>query len=168
MKHPADFLTVARILLSLSLLFLTPLSAPFFVVYLLCGLSDMIDGPIARKTGTAYRFGAQLDSAADLLFLLICLICLLPVIHLPTFLWLWSALIALIRLANVMLAYQTRQQAVFLHTGANRLTGLLLFLLPLSLHILPIHVAAVPACIAATWAALQETISLTHKKNACA
>ena len=53
---------------TLLLLFLTPKSPVFFAVYSLTGLTDALDGWLARKTGTASDFGARLDSIADLLF----------------------------------------------------------------------------------------------------
>ena len=37
----------------------------FYTLYLVAGVSDMIDGTVARKTGTAGAFGSKLDTAAD-------------------------------------------------------------------------------------------------------
>ena len=42
----------------------------FAVLVLLAVLTDILDGPIARATGSESRFGANVDSAADLLFYL--------------------------------------------------------------------------------------------------
>jgi CDP-diacylglycerol--glycerol-3-phosphate 3-phosphatidyltransferase len=43
--------------------------APLFaILVLLAVLTDILDGPLARHLGTASRFGANVDSAADLLF----------------------------------------------------------------------------------------------------
>ena len=53
---------------SVFLLFLPVFSPGFYVVYLLCGLSDMADGTIARKTNSVSKPGSQLDSIADLIF----------------------------------------------------------------------------------------------------
>jgi len=45
--------------------------APLFaVMVLLAVITDIMDGPIARHYGTADQFGANVDSAADLLFYL--------------------------------------------------------------------------------------------------
>ena len=165
MKRLANILTVSRILLSVVLLFPAPLSASFFVIYLLCGLTDMIDGPIARKSGTDCAFGAQLDSAADLIFLLVCLIRLLPVIVLSPLIWIWTALILLIRLVNFAAAYISRRKPPLLHTPANKMTGLLLFLFPLSFHFVNVNYAAIPVCIAATWAAAEESVFMIKKRT---
>src|SRR5439155_19398089 len=40
----------------------------FAVIVLLAVVTDILDGPLARAMGTASRFGANVDSAADLLF----------------------------------------------------------------------------------------------------
>ncbi|MBQ0038293.1 MAG: CDP-alcohol phosphatidyltransferase family protein [Clostridiales bacterium] len=165
MKHLANILTVSRILLSVVLFFPAPLSASFFVIYLLCGLTDMIDGPIARKSGTDCAFGARLDSVADLIFLLVCLIRLLPVIVLLPLIWIWTALILLIRLVSFTAAYISRQKPLLLHTPANKMTGLLLFLLPMSFHFVNVNYAAIPVCTAATWAAAEEFIFIIKRKN---
>ena len=37
----------------------------FYILYLFCGLTDMIDGAIVRKTGAVSKFGARLDTIAD-------------------------------------------------------------------------------------------------------
>lgn len=152
----ANLITSCRILLSLLLLFFPALSPGFFGIYLAAGLSDMLDGFVARRTNSASPLGARLDSMADLLFLAVCLIKLLPVLALPVWLWVWVGLIALLRLVNILSGFVCRRKLVLLHTGANKLTGALLFLLPLSLGFLDISYIAVPLCALASFAAIQE------------
>ena len=132
----ANLITFCRMLLSLLLLFFPALSPGFYGLYLAAGLSDMLDGIVARRTDSASPLGARLDRIADLVFLAVCLIKLLPVLALPVWLWGWVGLIALLRLVNVVSGFVCRKKLVLLHTGANKLTGALLFLLPLSLGFL--------------------------------
>ena len=152
----ANLITSCRILLSLLLLFFPTLSPGFYGLYLAAGLSDMLDGFVARRTNSASPLGAKLDSMADLVFLAVCLIKLLPVLALPVWLWVWVGLIALLRLVNVVSGFVRRKKLVLLHTRANKLTGALLFLLPLSLGFLNIAYTAVPLCALASFAAIQE------------
>ena len=152
----ANLITSCRILLSLLLLFFPALSPGFYGLYLAAGLSDMLDGFVARRTNSASPLGAKLDSMADLVFLSVCLIRLLPVLALPVWLWVWVGLIALLRLVNVVSGFVRRKKLVLLHTRANKLTGALLFLLPLSLGFLNIAYTAVPLCALASFAAIQE------------
>ena len=152
----ANLITSCRILFSLLLLFFPALSPGFYGLYLAAGLSDMLDGFVARRTNSASPLGAKLDSMADLVFLAVCLIKLLPVLALPVWLWVWVGLIALLRLVNVVSGFVRRKKLVLLHTSANKLTGALLFLLPLSLGFLNISYTAVPLCALASCAAIQE------------
>ena len=152
----ANLITSCRILLSLLLLFFPALSPGFYGLYLAAGLSDMLDGFVARRTNSASPLGAKLDSMADIVFLAVCLIKLLPVLALPIWLWVWVGLIALLRLVNVVSGFVRRKKLVLLHTSANKLTGALLFLLPLSLGFLNIAYTAVPLCALASFAAIQE------------
>lgn len=152
----ANSITFFRILLSLLMLFFPALSPGFYGLYLAAGLSDMLDGFIARRTNTASPLGARLDSIADMVFLSVCLVKLLPVLVLPGWLWVWVGLIALVRLSNILSGFVCRGKLVLLHTRANKLTGALLFLLPLCLNTLGISYAALPLCAVASFAAVQE------------
>ena len=152
----ANLITSCRILFSLLLLFFPALSPGFYGLYIAAGLSDMLDGFIARRTNSASPLGAKLDSVADLVFLAVCLHKLLPVLTLPDWLWVWVGIIALARLVNIISGYVCRKKLVLLHTRANKLTGLLLFLLPLALRFLAISYVALPLCAVASFAAVQE------------
>lgn len=55
-----------------------------FWIFLLAGLTDAIDGPIARKMGTANTFGLYLDPIADKLFINTIYIALLLLGFLPS------------------------------------------------------------------------------------
>ena len=63
-----NFVTGLRMVGTFLLLFTKAFSPAFYVVYSICGISDVLDGFLARRTGTASEFGARLDSVADLLF----------------------------------------------------------------------------------------------------
>ena len=89
-KHIANILTGCRILGSILLLFFQVFTLEFYITYLLCGFSDMIDGTIARKTNSISKFGDKFDTVADLVLVIISLIKLLPIIHIPFWLWIWG------------------------------------------------------------------------------
>ena len=69
----ANIITGIRIVLSAALLICPALSPTFYVLYMTAGLSDMIDGTVARRTGTASDLGSKLDTVADIVFVVICL-----------------------------------------------------------------------------------------------
>ena len=152
----ANRITFSRIPLSLALLFCPVFSPPFYCFYLAAGLTDMVDGAAARKTNTVSDLGARLDTAADLVFAAVCLIKLLPVLDLAPWMYGWAAVIALIRAGNLVSGYVTQKKLVALHTVMNKATGVLLFVLPLTLPVIDLQYSAVVVCAAATLAAVQE------------
>ena len=155
-KHIANIITGSRIVFSLLLLFIPLSSALFYIFYLFCGLTDMIDGTVARKTGADSNFGAKLDTVSDFVFMAVCVVKLLPNINISVWLWIWIAIIAIVKVINIVMGFIRRKKLVALHTFLNKITGLLLFLLPLTLQfIVPTYSFAV-VCTIATIAAIQE------------
>ena len=156
-KHIANIVTGCRILGSILLLFFSAFSVEFYIIYILCGFSDMIDGTIARKTNSISKFGSEIDTAADLVFVTVSLIKILPVIDIPQWLWIWGVVIAIIKIGNIIWVYAFNKQLISLHTVMNKITGLLLFLLPLTLSFIEFKYSAVAVCSIATFAAMQES-----------
>lgn len=152
----ANLITGIRILAGAALLLCQPLSPAFYVLYIAAGISDMIDGPVARRTHTVSDFGARLDTAADFVLVAACLIKLLPVLDVPVWLYVWIGVIALIKAVNFVSGYVMQKRFVALHTPMNKATGVLLFLLPLTLSCIELKYSAVPVCAVATFAAVQE------------
>ena len=155
-KHLANIITGLRIIGSVALLFLDAPSFPFYITYLLCGFSDMIDGAIARKTNAVSSFGSKLDTVADIVFMAACAVKVLPMIHLPVWLWIWIAVIAIIKFANIVLGFVLRKKLVVYHSVLNKITGSLLFLLPFTLQFIEPTYSFVVVCSMATIAAIEE------------
>lgn len=81
-RNAPNFITFLRIIGALWLCFIRPFTTAFYVVYTICGISDMLDGWVARMTGSAGEFGAKLDSIADLLFYSVMLLRIFPALWL--------------------------------------------------------------------------------------
>jgi len=152
----ANVITSIRIVCAAALLFFRSLSPGFYALYVAAGISDMIDGMVARTTGTTSEFGAKLDSAADFALVTVCLIKLIPVLELSVWLWLWIGGIALIKMLNIVSGYVLRKKFITAHTLMNKVTGVLLFILPLTLPTVELKHSAPLVCTVATFAAIQE------------
>ena len=155
-KYIANIFTGCRILGSILLLFFPTFSSAFYIIYLFCGFSDMIDGTIARKTNSVSKFGSQLDTVADFIFAVASMIKLLPAIHIPGWLWIWAGVIAVIKISNTIVGYVSKKQFLSLHTVMNKATGLLLFLFPLTISFAEPKYTAIVVCSIATFSAIQE------------
>jgi len=155
-KQIANIITSCRILGSIGLLYCPVFSACFYGLYLFCGLTDMVDGTIARKMGAISEFGAKLDTVADFLFVIASFVKLVPVIRIPVWIWIWAAVIAMGKLVTLVWGFTQMKQMPSLHTIANKATGLCLFLLPLTMSFVDLRHTAPVVCVIATIAAIQE------------
>ena len=154
----ADTVTTMRMAASLFLFFIPLKSIWFLVIYTFAGLTDVLDGWLARKTGRASEFGARLDSVADLLFYSVLLTRLFPVLYqmLPGVIWYVVSGIVLVRLASYVTAAVKYHRFASLHTWLNKLTGAAVFLLPYVLFDSNIVVYSWAVCIIAFAASAEE------------
>lgn len=127
-----NFLTALRIVFSIGLLFADYRNLIFVGGFLLCGLTDVLDGFIARKLKCETAFGAKLDSVAD--FFMFCMILVTmvkqgqinkPVIGAVAFIF-------ALRIANAILSGIKFKKISSIHTIANKVTGIALFFCPVA------------------------------------
>ena len=152
----ANFVTILRIVFSVIMLCFSVFSPGFYSCYLLAGITDMVDGSVARRFGTESEFGEKLDTIADFVFVLAALYKLLPSMAVSAGIWIWTGIIALIKVINIICGFLVLKRFVSVHSPANKFTGIVLFLLPLTLPFIDIKYSAVLVCSLATFAAVQE------------
>ena len=154
MNSLPNILSALRFLGAIGLLFFNPVGAAFWVIYGFCGISDMLDGYLARILHAESKAGALLDSVADICFVACCAIRLIPVMPIPTWLWIWAGVIVVIKIGNQVSALIVHKRFCFPHTSANKVTGFLLFLAVPAVFWSFIPLAFVAGV--ATFAAIQE------------
>lgn len=125
-------ITALRIVATAALLFVQPMSQVFFIIYTLAGLTDALDGWLARKLHVMSDFGSKLDSAADLIFYAIMFILIFPALWaaLPRVIWLGVATVVLLRLVSYGVAAVKFRRFASTHSILNKLTGAAVFALP--------------------------------------
>ena len=151
MKHLPNILSSLRMVGAVALLLSNVSSSLFLVLYIVCGISDIADGWLARKIKCCTRTGALLDSLADFCFVACCAWKLVPIFELPQWLWLWAGVIVAIKVVNQLSALVKYGHCCFPHTLANKVTGFLLFIaVPMTFcTVIPITIVASVATIAA-------------------
>lgn len=164
MKSIPNCITAIRIVAAAALLLVKPFSALFFFFYLVCGVSDVLDGYLARKIDACSKFGQVLDSISDLIFIGIVLMIFIPMLLLPMWLIYWIAGIAAVRLLSIVLGLAKYRRLAFLHTYANKATGIVLFCFPALMSAFGTETAASIICCIASISATEELlINLTAK-----
>lgn len=99
-----------------------------FAVLAAGGLTDALDGPLARRLGVASKAGARLDSLADLAFF--AGLAWWLILYAPGMLAAWWPLfagVAAVRLAAALIGRLRHGAWIALHTWSNKLTGMAVF-----------------------------------------
>ena len=140
-KVVPDIITTARFIAAVFLLHADATAnaiTPFWGQYAFCGLTDIADGYVARWLKAETKAGALLDSLADIFFVVCAAYKLYPVLMLPSWMWIWAAVIAGIKVINLVSALAVYGKPAFPHTLANKITGMMLFL-------------CIPLCVCFGW-----------------
>jgi len=164
-KKVVNLITISRIFGALALLLIAPLTALFYVIYTLCIISDIADGQLARRLKVTSNFGAFLDSSADLIFIAIVLIILIPLLAFE--LWMLSlvAAVIMVRLLAFSIGFAKYRTLTLLHTYANKGSGLILGCFPIFYGVLGLSSALVIVFIGAILAAIEELVITIRSKE---
>lgn len=161
----ANGISILRIIFSLSLVFVDLFTWEFILLYLLCGASDILDGYIARKTKTESIFGAKLDTIADIIMFAVILYIFIPVITLSNTLIIWLLIIVSIRILSIIVIFFKYKKFAMLHTLSNKVTGILVFFVPIGIGSLFESAIIYFVCGIASVSALEElAINILSKK----
>ncbi|MBQ8178953.1 MAG: CDP-alcohol phosphatidyltransferase family protein [Candidatus Methanomethylophilaceae archaeon] len=153
--NTANYITIARMLLTPTMLLVEPLSPTFMAIYVLCGLGDIVDGAVARRTGTTSRLGSVLDSLADFVFCVVIMFILLRILwgSIPPWLGFYALSTVVIRFVTSGIILLRFGVVGGLHTYLNKVTGLVVFLTPLILtapdQVLMVFIASTIALVSA-------------------
>ena len=159
-KNLANIITVSRIIVSISMVFVIPFSSTFFLLYSYCGISDIIDGFVARKTHTESVRGALLDSIADIVFLAIIAFKLVPLVFkiMPNWSIVVCIIITIVKVMVYLVGYIKFYCFVALHTILNKVMGIVLFLTMCMFMLVDVDIIIFFLCIVGVIAAIEELL----------
>ncbi len=155
-----NILSVSRIIASVLFLFFFDNLKVFIPLYLFAGISDILDGFLARRFKVESSLGARLDSIGDTFFFIILLAYffitqqdimlayIIPII-----------IIVVTKLSSILTGFIKFHKLTMLHTIANKATGLLMYLIPIFLW-LGIRQFVTFTVIIALMAAVEEMVLL--------
>lgn len=166
----ANAITCIRIVCALCLVFCPTFSGWFFLFYVVGGISDVLDGMVARRLGTESTRGARLDTVADFAFLFVVLVKVLRAVPLPFWLIIWVICIAIIKCVNIVSGFIVTGHLISVHSVVNKVCGVLIFAIPMYVVQVPWRLAGILiilTCAATTFAALQEGYFIRAGKEIC-
>lgn len=166
-KNIANFITSLRIILGFMLLKYSYDQHEFIIIFTIAGLTDAIDGIVARGLKIQSKLGSVLDSIADFTFYIIMFVKIWPYLlkNLNTVYWLVIAIILMIRLFCYVSYAIKYKRFMSNHTILNKMTGLLLFLLPYAIFAGIFQSYSVITILVAIAAAIYELNFISLKKD---
>lgn len=162
-----NLITSVRMIGTLIMLFIEPLSTPFLVVYTIAGVSDVLDGWAARTLGVVSDIGSKLDSISDLLFYAVMLIRIFPVmwVVLPKGIWVCVGTMVVLRIISYSTAAIKYHRLASLHTFMNKASGFSVFFVPYVINTVAATLVCTTVCVIAMLATIEELcIHLLMKK----
>ena len=160
MKRIPDIITFLRIAAAVMLLFTTPFSIIFYLLYSWCGFSDILDGYLARKKGWSSDFGAKWDSFADMVFVIIMLIVFIPILIWTRIILYGIGIVIAFKLISLMIGFAKFHTFAYIHTYLNKATGLVLFSFPFLYPILDMGILMAVLWVTAIISATEECLIL--------
>lgn len=130
-KYIANIISLTRPFIALSLFFFINNTQMFLIMYSLCWFTDLIDGPIARRTKSASEFGSKLDDLGDYTTIVVVVIIFTIWIRnqMVTFIPFLVA-IAAIRISNIVITHRKYGKSYIIHTYLNKFTAWTVFITP--------------------------------------
>ncbi|MDD8048230.1 MAG: CDP-alcohol phosphatidyltransferase family protein [Thomasclavelia sp.] len=165
MNNIANIITLFRIVFATAMLFQPPFSMIFWFCYFGAGLTDFLDGYVARKLDQKSSAGAKLDSIADLFFAVVVAVIIIKNIVFPIWIWVCIIIVAVLRIISYIIGFYKYKTFASLHTYANKATGLMIFAFPLLYYTFGLIVAGILVCIVSLLSSLEELIITIKSKE---
>lgn len=155
----ANIITCIRLVSTIVLISCVTFSVGFYAFYVLSGVTDFLDGFVARKLKIDTKFGAKLDTVADILFTIVVLVKILRAFSIPKWVIIWTIVVAVIKCVNLLIGFVLHKHFMAEHTLFNKMSGIILFVIPFCMGLFSKEITMIVLvieCIMTLLAALQE------------
>ncbi len=149
-KHLANIISCSRIIGSVILFTCSEISTKFLVVYIICGFTDLIDGPIARKTGSSSTIGATLDTIGDVATYLALTRLLVKNKLVPNWILIWIISVGVLFGVCAFVSKHRFDKFYLPHTNLGKVFGGSVFVLPIAMQFMPREIWMAVICSIAT------------------
>lgn len=154
-KHLANIVTFTRVIGAIVLFSRSRIDSVFLWVYILCGFTDLIDGPIARKTGSSSALGATLDTVGDVLTYLALTKILVKNKLVPVWVLIWIISDGVLFGICAFISKHRFKKFYLPHTYLGKIFGGSVFVLPLAMQFIPKEICMSIICTIASIHAIE-------------
>lgn len=136
-KHIANIISLSRVAGAIVLFCCNEISNLFLAIYVFCGFTDLIDGPIARKTGSSSALGASLDTIGDVMTYLALTKILIARKWVPSWILVWIISAGVLFGVCALISKHRFKKLYLPHTYIGKLFGGSVFVLPVAMQFMP-------------------------------
>lgn len=133
-KHIANIISISRIIAASVLFVFSEITSGFLAIYIYCGFSDLIDGPIARKLGTVSILGAKMDTVGDVLTYISLAKILIIQNLIPFWFYIVEGIAVVGFLASAIISKKKYGKFYFVHSRFGKIMGASMFVLPFAIQ----------------------------------
>ena len=164
-KNLANIISASRILAAIGLYFFSSVSGGFLALYSFCALTDLIDGPIARKTQSESAIGGTLDTVGDLATYIAMGKIMIQQKLVPWWIIVWYATAGAATLASGLIAQAKHGRYLLCHSLFGKIMGGSMFLMPFAILVIDSLVYLVICCIIASITAVESILIQIFNKQ---
>ncbi|MCH5190973.1 MAG: CDP-alcohol phosphatidyltransferase family protein [Oscillospiraceae bacterium] len=165
-KHIANIISISRIIAASTLFIFSEITSGFLAIYIYCGFSDLIDGPIARKLGTVSIFGAKMDTMGDVLTYLSLAKILIIQNLIPFWFYIVEGIAFVGFLVSAIISKKKHGKFYFVHSRFGKIMGASMFILPLAIQLINERIYIGIICAISNIAAGESVYIQLKSKNA--
>ena len=169
-KQLANIISGSRIIAAACLYLFSEINWQFMVIYTFCGITDLIDGPIARKMNATSTVGTVLDTIGDIATYMALAKILIIQNYVPSWVVIWMVLTGLGDLAAGILSLIKCKKFFIVHSLFGKILGGSVFAFPFVLKLMEAfgmetvraaHMCMGVICVISTIAAIESFVVQT-------
>ncbi|MBR1762938.1 MAG: CDP-alcohol phosphatidyltransferase family protein [Eubacterium sp.] len=164
-KQIANIISFSRIIAAVILFFFSEITNAFLGIYIYCGFSDLIDGPIARKLESESIFGSIMDTAGDVLTYFALAKILIIQSLLPLWFYVWEGLAVVLFLVSATISKLKGGKFYFVHSRFGKIMGAAMFVLPFAMRLFNVLIWIGVICAVSNIAAVESILIQAKQKK---
>lgn len=134
-KNLANILSAIRIIAGACLYLFSDITGSFIAIYVVCGVTDLLDGPVARKFESTSAVGAILDTVGDIVTYMALVKILLVKHMIPSWIVYWMLGILGLHIIAGFVSLKKTKKFYVVHSLFGKIFGGSIFVLPFAMWI---------------------------------
>lgn len=134
-KHLANILSAIRIIAGACLYLFSDITGGFIAIYVVCGVTDLLDGPVARKFESTSAVGAILDTVGDAITYMALVKILLVKHMIPSWIVYWMFGVLALHILAGLVSLKKVKKFYVVHSLFGKILGGSIFVLPFAMWI---------------------------------